>query len=47
LFDARTYSTFGTYDAAADGRRFIVIQPTDQPSVALDLVVNGLGELKK
>jgi len=42
LFDARTISNLGNYDAAADGQRFVVVQPTDQPSAAIALVVNGL-----
>ena len=45
LFDTRTVGSF--YDADADGQRFVVVQPTDQPSAVLTLVVNGLGGLKK
>ena len=47
LFDARTYSNIGTYDAAADGQRFVLVQPTDQPSASIVLVVNGVGGSKK
>ena len=47
LFDSRTYNNIGSYDATADGQRFVVVQPTDQPSAAIALVVNGLVVLKK
>jgi hypothetical protein len=47
LFDARTYSNIASFDAAADGQRFIVVQPTDEPSATITLVLNGLAELKK
>src|SRR5215469_2088669 len=47
LLDARTYSNVGSYDATADGQRFVVVQPTDQPGAAIALVVNGLVVLKK
>jgi len=32
---------------AAGGQRFVVVQPTDQPSAAIALVVNGLVVSKK
>ena len=47
LFDARTYSNLGSYDAAADGQRFVLVQTPDQPTAAIALVLNGLAEKKK
>ena len=47
LFDARTYSNMGSYDAVADGQRVVLVQATDQPTAAIALVVNGLAEKKK
>ena len=48
LFETRVYrSTFGGFDVAADGQRFIICYEPGQPNVAITLVENWDAELKK
>ena len=48
LFETRVHSTtFGGFDAAADGQRFIVCYEPGQPNVAITLVENWDAELKR
>jgi eukaryotic-like serine/threonine-protein kinase len=48
LFETRVYrSTFGGYDVAADGQRFMICYEPGQPNVAITLVENWDAELKK
>ena len=46
-FGTRPYGVFGRFDVSADGQRFAIPYETGQPSAAITLVMNWLGELKK
>jgi serine/threonine protein kinase len=47
LFETRPYSGLGSFDATADGQRFVVISESGQPTAAITLVVNWTADLKK
>jgi Tol biopolymer transport system component len=48
LFETRIYrSTFGGFDVAADGQRFIICYEPGQPNVAITLVENWDAELNR
>jgi Tol biopolymer transport system component len=48
LFDAHLFRTGGwSYDASADGRRFIITRSGEEPGAAMNLVVNWDVGLKK